>query len=241
MTDKKNNHDHDEYQFPADEYVSSAEEHAKAGAPEPEFHEEEPLKSPHQPVGILERFPLLAHKKFLLMVAGALVVLIAYKMMQPPVMQKVVATPAPQRVVKREVSPQMTSELSDLQQALQTNQASVNQLQTQLQSVNSVLSQNAQTEASNQVAIRALTQQVSVLAGQVKALQAVGSKIPVAQFHVKAIVSGRAWIVNSHGLEQTVRVGDIVPSYGEVTAIDPSRGQVTTNSGKIIRFGTNDA
>lgn len=241
MTDKKNNHDHDEYQFPADEYVSSAEEHAKAGAPEPDFHEDEAVKMPEASPGVMERFPILRNKRFLLMLGGAIVVLIAYKMMQPPAVQKIVSAPKPQVVVKSEVNPQMTSELSDLQQALQASQSSVNQLQTQLQSVNSALSQSAQAQASNQAAISALTQQVSVLTGQVKALQAVGMKIPVAKYHVKAIVSGRAWIVNSHGLEQSVRVGDIVPSYGEVTAIDPGTGQVTTNSGKIIRFGTNDA
>lgn len=234
-------HDHDEYQFPADEYVSSAEEHAKAPETELEFHEDEPAKAAVHSAGILDRFPLLRNKRFLFIVGGAIVVLIAYKMMQPPKMEKIAATPAPQTIVKREVNPRMTSEISDLQQALQTDQNNVNQLQTQIQSLTSALTQSAQSQASNQAAISDLTKQVALLTAQVKSMQAVGEKIPVSKFHVKAIVSGRAWIVNSHGLEQTVRVGDIVKNYGEVTAINPNTGEVTTNSGKIIRFGTNDA
>lgn len=240
MVDKKKNQDHDEYQFPADEYVSSAEEHAKAGDAEPLFHEEEPVQEAPRPSGIFANFPLLRNKRLLLVVGGAIVVLIIFKMMQPAEVKPVAVT-APQTIVKQEVSPQMASEISDLQQALQNNQSSVNQLQTQIQSVNSALSQTAQNQASNQAAIEALTKQVAMLSTQVKEMQAVGTKIPQVKYHVKAIVAGRAWIVNSHGMEQTVRVGDIVPQYGEVTAIHPNSGKVITNSGKTIRFGTNDA
>lgn len=237
MVDKKNNADHDEYQFPADEYVASAEGQMKS--PELEFHEEEPAKAASHSAGILPNFPLLKNKRIVVVVSVAIIALIAYKIMQPaPV--KVVAA-APQTIVKQEVSPRMSGELSDLQQALQNNQASVNQLQTQIQSVNSTLGQTAQSEASNQAAINALTKQVSLLTEQVKELQAVGAKVPVAKFHVKAIVDGRAWLVNSNGLEKTVRVGDVVPHYGEVTAINSATGEVTTNSGRIIHLGNNDA
>ncbi len=242
MVDKKINQDHDEYQFPSDEYVSSAEEHAKTSDAEPLFHEEEAAQAAPRSGGIFSSFSLLRNKRLLLVVGGAIVVLIIYKMMQPAAVKPIAVapTPVPQTIVKQEVSPEMSSEISDLQQALQSNQSSINQLQTQLQSVNSALSQAAQNQASNQATIAALTKQVEALSAQVKILQAIGAKIPVAKFHVKAILSGRAWIVNSNGLEKTVRVGDIVPQYGEVIAIDPQSGQVTTNSGKIIRFGSND-
>jgi type II secretory pathway component PulM len=240
MVDKKINADHDEYQFPADEYVSSAEKSVKEDEPTaPLFHDEEPIKE-NTNSGLFSNIPLLRNKRVVVAIGVGAVMLIAYKMMQPSPVQKVVAAAPVPTVVQPQVNPQMSSEISDLQQALQNNQASVNQLQTQLQSVNSALTQTAQNQASNQAAIEALTKQVTQLSVQVKQLQAVGTKVPVAKYHVKAVQAGRAWIVNSHGLEQTVRVGDIVPQYGEVTAINESSGEVTTNSGRTIRYGTND-
>lgn len=238
MADKKNHVENEEYQFPPDEFVSSAEEPTKEEMGEKEFHEE--ANAAQHSAGILPHFPLLKNRRLWMVVGLSVAALIAYKFMQPAPVKTLVA-PAPQTIVKQEVSPQMSSALSDLQQAMQNNQASVNQMQTQLQSLASTLSQNAQSQAANEAAITALTKQVVSLSQQVRELQAVGQKIPVAKFHVKAILDGRAWIVNSNGMEKTVRIGDIVPTYGEVTAINPNTGEVTTNSGRIIRFGTNDA
>jgi Tfp pilus assembly protein FimV len=226
MVDKKINADHDEYQFPADEYVSSAEKSVKEDEPTaPLFHDEEPIKE-NTNSGLFSNIPLLRNKRVVVAIGVGAVMLIAYKMMQPSPVQKVVAAAPVPTVVQPQVNPQMSSEISELQ--------------TQLQSVNSALTQTAQNQASNQAAIEALTKQVTQLSVQVKQLQAVGTKVPVAKYHVKAVQAGRAWIVNSHGLEQTVRVGDIVPQYGEVTAINESSGEVTTNSGRTIRYGTND-
>jgi len=59
------------------------------------------------------------------------------------------------------------------------------------------------------------------------------------QFFVKAVIPGRAWLVGADGTAVTVAVGDVLPGYGEVTAIDSYSGTVTTQLGGKIRYGSN--
>ena len=63
---------------------------------------------------------------------------------------------------------------------------------------------------------------------------------PELVYAVRALVDGRAWIVGSNGLSQSVTVGDPIPGYGNVTAIEAARGAIVTTSGKVIRLGAND-
>ena len=60
------------------------------------------------------------------------------------------------------------------------------------------------------------------------------------EYHLKAILPGRAWVESSEGEAETVSVGDSIENYGQVTAIDPDQGIVSTASGKMIRYGERD-
>ena len=52
---------------------------------------------------------------------------------------------------------------------------------------------------------------------------------------LRAVVPGRAWLVDGAGHTDTVTVGTTVPSYGKVTKIDPSTGEVFMSSGYIFK------
>lgn len=62
-----------------------------------------------------------------------------------------------------------------------------------------------------------------------------------AQYYVKAMIQGRAWLVTGDGTSTvTVSSGDYLPGYGLVEDISPSQGIVTTSSGGIIQFNPAD-
>ena len=59
---------------------------------------------------------------------------------------------------------------------------------------------------------------------------------PEITYSLQAVVEGRAWIENSNGHNQTVKVGDVLPDYGVITKIDAVNSLVYSSSGKIIRI-----
>ena len=65
--------------------------------------------------------------------------------------------------------------------------------------------------------------------------------MPVYTYYTRAAIHGRAWLVqkNTHH-NITVSVGDTVPSYGQVMAIDPDSGRITTASKRMIRYSEAD-
>jgi intracellular multiplication protein IcmG len=63
---------------------------------------------------------------------------------------------------------------------------------------------------------------------------------PGAEYFVKAMIQGRAWLVDSQGATVTVSSGDTLPGYGLIETIDPSQGTVTTSSGAIIQYNPSD-
>ena len=63
---------------------------------------------------------------------------------------------------------------------------------------------------------------------------------PKKIFNLRAIIIGRAWLVDSDGQTLTVSLGDNLEDYGKIKAIYPDEGFITTTSGRIIQFGQND-
>lgn len=55
------------------------------------------------------------------------------------------------------------------------------------------------------------------------------------QLSLRAVVPGRAWLVDSKGNTTTVTTGDILPYYGKVTNIDADAGKVYMSSGYIFQ------
>lgn len=62
-----------------------------------------------------------------------------------------------------------------------------------------------------------------------------------AQFYVKAMIQGRAWLVSPDGMKTvTISSGDYLPGYGLIEDIDPGKGIVTTSAGGIIQYNPQD-
>ncbi len=97
-------------------------------------------------------------------------------------------------------------------------------------------------------ALLSLANSVEALANQVVELRNVervqgvaATNAPPPMFHLKAVISGRAWIESGKGRLITVKVGDNLPGYGEVTGINPGDGLVNTSSGAVITYGLHDS
>lgn len=56
-------------------------------------------------------------------------------------------------------------------------------------------------------------------------------------YTVQAIVPGRAWLYGSDKQTITVGIGDTVPGYGQVMAIDASAGTVSLTNGAVLKPG----
>lgn len=72
----------------------------------------------------------------------------------------------------------------------------------------------------------------------------VRNKKPVLQhYSLKGAIYGRAWVLKKGGSAggATVRVGDVVPTYGRVLAINPDDGIIKTSSGREIKYAASDS
>ncbi|HEV2613412.1 MAG TPA: hypothetical protein VGV92_01755 [Gammaproteobacteria bacterium] len=66
------------------------------------------------------------------------------------------------------------------------------------------------------------------------------SVVKRADYYVKAMIQGRAWLMTPEGATLTIAEGDTLPGYGQIGRIDPARGEVTTSSGTIIGYRSDD-
>ena len=114
-----------------------------------------------------------------------------------------------------------TQKVNDLTAQNQTLQGQVQGLTTRLSTMEAELNQ----------LIKVLTRQAAqgATADMTAAVQAQASAQAV--YSVQAIIPGRAWLRSDTGETLTVAEGDMVPSVGRVTKIDPYNGVVVLNTG----------
>lgn len=114
-----------------------------------------------------------------------------------------------------------TQKVNDLTAQNQTLQGQVQGLTTRLSTMEAELNQ----------LIKVLTRQAAqgATADMTAAVQAQVSAQSV--YSVQAIIPGRAWLRSDTGETLTVAEGDMVPSVGRVTKIDPYNGVVVLNTG----------
>lgn len=60
-------------------------------------------------------------------------------------------------------------------------------------------------------------------------------------YHVKALIPGRAWLESNRGTTTSVKVGDTLRNYGQITSINTNTGMVDTSSGRVIKYGRYDS
>ncbi len=118
-------------------------------------------------------------------------------------------------------------------------------LQSGLQEVNQSVSGLQDTLVSLTASVKALSNQVEQLGKEQKAKPApavVAAKPEVkVEYYLKSLIAGRAWVESSTGELTTVKVGDELPGYGTITAIDPEETLVKTSSGTAIKNAPNDS
>lgn len=156
-----------------------------------------------------------------------------------------------------------SSKLSQLNEVVQKQQTMLNQINASNQqlnvAVNSIKSslgdmqggQNGVSESSfNSISdkldevkneIADLRDRVTTIEKKVTDLEPKKPAKPLAQFYLRGIIEGRAWITDSKGINRTVRVGDNLVDYGRVTGIFPESGFVMTSSKRMIAFSKADS
>ncbi len=203
-----------------------------------------------------DRFPLLKNKKVMVTVvfiAGSMVVLHFVRSSSEAVNtasmeQQTASQPAPTTVSK--AVDQRIDVLSDKQNAAEH---SVSQLTTKMNQLSSSVSSVQQSQRATNQSIRELAEemkQVSVQLSQVEKVQEslvhpkTDRAVPAPKlvtYHIKAVESGRVWILGSNGESKSVVVGDTINKrYGQVVAINADQGLVYTTSKIVISFGPSD-
>lgn len=108
----------------------------------------------------------------------------------------------------------------------------VTQLQNELRDVSSKLEMKVE---QNEISLRALAKKQGISKQQRE--QNIRAR---KQYFVKAVIPGRAWITDVDGIVMTIAVGDEIPGYGKVTAINAYSGTISTSSGFDIQYAISD-
>jgi hypothetical protein len=231
----------DEYQFPNQEYVNAEQ------VPPPEHETLKPESSSwmQSVVRSVQNIPLFQNKRIVFTVLAVIVIVVMYKVMAPS--HKTHPVPQTSTTSQQQINQGMMSRMDDLQRSESGDQSALSSLKDQMQSLTNQLTQSNATQAQLAQGILAIANQVKSLTDEVQELSAktaVKPKKPVVPkivYHLQSVIPGRAWIEDSEGGTNTVRVGDNLPQYGTVESIDSNRGILTTSSGRVIVYGQDDS
>jgi hypothetical protein len=119
---------------------------------------------------------------------------------------------------------------------------------TQLKDLQDKLTQLNNTVTNMQAALLNLTESAVQLSNKINSLESKAQTdvkkaeiMPLTIFYLQSLVSGRAWVYSPGGQLLTVKVGDFLPGYGKIRKIDVRAGIISTTSGRLIRYGSNDS
>jgi uncharacterized protein HemX len=188
---------------------------------------------------------LSRHKRVVFIVLIFIVVFISFKWMKSTerkqmasnLKETTVSQSAPKTYSTAMKSNEDHSQWRDINRTVQKSQDNIIRLQDQVQMLQAQLNESFEQE-------KQLTKTVTDWMQHNQADKVsvpLATKTPFRQiFYIKAIVPGRSWIADQWGRLQSVTLGTNLPEYGKVTSIDPTRGEVTTDSGQVITYGFND-
>lgn len=220
----------------------------------------EPLPKPPR-----NALAFLKNRKFLALIGVVIAVALVYQFLTPspikdePVPAVTTVTPSisvtPPAAKTVSVSPPVPSvNVVEPASAVQVEQFAA--LNRQLQQQQQQLQQLQMTTQQLQGAMAQLSSQLNTLqklatvppAPPVVAKPAVPKKgvkkaAPLPVYQIRALVPGRAWLQlknNRQIVKQvTVKVGDVLPGYGVIQAINPAQGKIWTSSGRVISLSEN--
>jgi chromosome segregation ATPase len=132
----------------------------------------------------------------------------------------------------------MTDEVSSLKSSLSTINASDAQLsgviESKLQQVNSQIDSINQKFDTYNKAITGVQSALEQTQQQLKLILAQRAE-DIDHYTLRAIVSGRAWLVDGEGRTVTVILGQDLKNYGTVQEINDKMGYVTMSSGFVFK------
>jgi len=100
-------------------------------------------------------------------------------------------------------------------------------LEHQIKVVNVSMQKQQHTINQVTVSLKETQQQLGLLIAQKAA--------NMQKLTLRAVVPGRAWLVDGAGNTVSVTIGDVLPYYGKVTKIDSDKGQVVMSSGYVFK------
>lgn len=140
-------------------------------------------------------------------------------------------------------SQQEMKALDALKSSVSDRASEITNVQMQLQALQSTVSDLKDSQQSLLATVADLNKSVNQLHQSLTAEHQKEKKAKEAApiiYHIRAIVPGRAWIVDQNGNARSVAVGDKLPQYGKIVHILADRGVVATSSGKVIEFNQNE-
>ena len=252
----------EEYQFPQDDLHSSGMHDEHMIADDADYHDDtasntsaKKSQSPiEKVVGIFKA--LWKKNPRAVVVIGAIIVLIIIfsfvhssssqaQMLSAATDNTTASAPAP--VTQPTTAPTFSSALStpddsgalkSIKASATSNQAAIANLQVQIEGLKGELQRINQGQQTTDQAVVALSESVRRLTNALENPTKKKIVKPVKMvYNLRAIVSGRAWVVDQNGNSQSITVGSHLKQYGTVQKILPNQGMVTTSSGKVIEFG----
>lgn len=221
-------------QGPEEEYKLKEEEYGV----EPSAPKES--KEPEQPKGpeFMKRIPKIKfpiNKKLLIAIGIIIVLFIIYQFIGPKPTKELAPSP-------EDFQTSVTQQLFELTQKFNQNSAKITNIEDKLNRIQSLASKTDGVVNNLNTTVSELSKIVQQLTLERKAMEITKVKRikPKVIYHVRAIVSGRAWLEAEDGTTVTVRPGSKLNNYGTVTKIDAREGIVRTDLGFVIKHGIND-
>jgi len=129
------------------------------------------------------------------------------------------------------------------------DQERTTQLESTVMQMRSNLSNVEMQMATMDNTLQDLTRAVQQTQAQLAAMTAPKKKVasvkrkPVVKrpvYYIKAMIPGRAWLTTKSGRTLTISVGDKMPAYGTIRAIDVDQGIVVTSDGGVLHYRPDD-
>ncbi|MFU8797763.1 MAG: hypothetical protein ACNA7Y_03590, partial [Gammaproteobacteria bacterium] len=132
----------------------------------------------------------------------------------------------------------LNARINMLENRLRENASQMAEVQKKIMQLEATLTDGQTQLVTMHQLMEAMSQRLQEYAKQVASKT--HKKIEVPQYYIQAMVAGRAWLINPKGTVTTVSIGDDIPGYGVITAIDIQQGTVSTHQGKVIRYHSED-
>jgi len=167
-----------------------------------------------------------------------------------PVAPVKVPAPAVEPVIQPNNNPFLDKRLADVEQHNKEDTARLSHLEGRLDNINADFSALRAQLGQLQSELKTVSSQMLGLERDLAKAQEAAKPKPVAkskpvvsiearrpQYHVQAVLPGRAWLVRDEdSTTLTVAVGDALPGYGTIVNINPTRASVITSTGYTIPY-----